>query len=587
MKKIGRKLEKMPPRGREPKGRKLIPMPRKRGRSLNAKDQARNSKRGPATGGLFYPTTHLKNVNRLEREMGLYGHVYRLIIKSIWYITVGQLIKDKIVRLGNVRTDCRNSFAYALPSGWGKKHIENILRKICNKLGESFSAVTSFHPEALLGKVLKPAKKGEPYKSIRGFLDDDMVLFNDAIELVRGKDFLYRESQKYLCTALDPIGDNMITKGGVEIPKEKRLRYFPKCTVIFHFQPFSLGEEVLLGGLFRRLPTIYLPFSERDRDEFSRKTSGHNNEDQSLPSFSRYLKHLKDKNLDVPSIIDDQVKKRFDQLHLMLLDYGKSFGSKSANFTNMIDFNLQNWLLKMSTVLAYSRRKTEVGLFDVEMAWCDLLEFWHSTLNFIEKKLTGSLDYGDTWHGATGKDQEMLKWLHEEGAVSEESSKISIKDYETKISTVFGTKEDSARGTYRRHKKAGWVSGKQISSHVSVVYLAFTPSLTGVGGKGGWVVKEYMEILTKYSPNPSFPKSSSKSIDSDTNILEESSSDDNKLEEKEKKLVISDLSNEKPFPPLDTTLPPTPPTREIPSETGIEDEINPFSLVVKDENEKS
>ncbi len=197
--------------------------------------------------------------------------------------------------------------------------------------------------------------------------------------------------------------------------------------------------------------------------------------------------------------MDTEVKEQFNRLHGQLCRFGKSFGPKSSNFTLMIDYSLQNQLLKMATILAYSQSKDEVEVVDVEMAFVDLLEFLHSTFTFVEEKVMGYLDYGETWGGAIGKDQEVLGWLYNKGAFSEESSKVSIKDYTEKISEIFTVKEDGARKRYQKHKKKGWIESKQIGSYDSVVYLNLTPLFKDVGDQGDRVIQIYREIVEKHS----------------------------------------------------------------------------------------
>ena len=105
------------------------------------------------------------------------------------------------------------------------------------------------------------------FEQVRGYLDDDIVIFDDAIDLVRAIDSIYGESRKYLELALDTTGDNRLTKRLVGIPSEHALQYYPRCTIIIFFQPYLLPEEAFLSGLFRRFITMYIQAMERDRVE--------------------------------------------------------------------------------------------------------------------------------------------------------------------------------------------------------------------------------------------------------------------------------------------------------------------------------
>ena len=79
-------------------------------------------------GNLVYHTAHLKNYNLVDRALGLYGDKYVLTRKALWYTVHAQPIKENIVRLGDIKTDMRMNYAFPLPSGRGKKHIEDLLK---------------------------------------------------------------------------------------------------------------------------------------------------------------------------------------------------------------------------------------------------------------------------------------------------------------------------------------------------------------------------------------------------------------------------------------------------------------------------
>jgi hypothetical protein len=84
---------------------------------------------------------------------------------------------------------------------------------------------------------------------------------------------------------------------------------------------------------------------------------------------------------------------RYNELHLLLIEFGEGYSKKGSSFTEIIGFSLQNWFLKMIAILANSHKRTEASIFDVEMAFVDLLEFLDSNFEYVERKVQGSLDY--------------------------------------------------------------------------------------------------------------------------------------------------------------------------------------------------
>ncbi|NWG04951.1 MAG: hypothetical protein HXY44_19030 [Syntrophaceae bacterium] len=411
----------------------------------------------PTSQELIYPTFHLQNFNPLERAIGLYGKPYKGIIKAVWYVFHSQIVKERVVSLGEIEVDCRMNFGFILKSGKGKKEVEDIITKVCSGLGEKVTKPTSYHPEQLVGKVVQIE---EEYHQIRGHLGDDILIFDDAIELVKAQKAFYRESRRYIIKALDPIGKNLVTKRQTGILREDTLQYCPTCSIQILLQPFNVSGEVVTSGFFRRF-LFLLPEIERSREIFSQKTlSDGTLKSQSFDTVLDHLKELKGTGPSPKLTFSKGAIARFNELHLLLIEFGEGYSKKVSSFTEMIDFSLQNWFLKMIAILANSHKRTEASIFDVEMAFVDLLEFLDSNFEYVERKVQGPLDYEDQ-DQPTGTDLEMLEWLKQKGALSYRASKISIQEFQKEISEKFQISPDGARRRYQRYVWKGWIRRRQ------------------------------------------------------------------------------------------------------------------------------
>jgi hypothetical protein len=460
----------------------------------------------PTSQELIYPIFHLQNFDHLERATGLYGEPYKAIVKAIWYILNGQIVKERIVTLGEIEVDCRMNFGFTLKSGKGKKEVEDVITRVCIGLGEKVTKPTSYHPEQLVGKVIQ---KDEEYHQIRGHLGDDILIFDDAIELVKAQKAFYRESRRYITTALDPIGKNLVTKRQTGIPREDTLQYYPTCSIQILLQPFGISDEVVKGGFFRRFLFLF-PQIERCKEIFSKKTLG--NGTLKSQSFDLVLDHLKGIKETRPSpklTFSKKAIERFNELHLLLIEFGEGYSEKVSSFTQMIDFSLQNWFLKMIAILVNTHKRTAASIFDVEMAFVDLLEFLDSSFKYVEEKVQGSLDYEDQ-NQPTGDDLEMLEWLKRKGALSYRASKISIQEFQEKISKKFQISPAGARGRYQKYVKKGWIKGKQDGAYGSKVWV--TIRLDGdegeqgeQGEQGDRVIAEYQKIIARYANEEAIP----------------------------------------------------------------------------------
>ena len=451
---------------------------------------------------LLYPTFHLKNFDYLDKATGLYGKGYKLPVKAIWYVLHGQIIKKKIVKLGGVEADCRMNFVFILKSGRGKQEIENVIKKVCDGLGETVTEPTSYHPEQLVGKVVQERKTGE-YRQDKGHLGDDILIFDDAIELVKSQKAFYRESRRYITKALNPIGENRITKRQTGVPREETLGYYPTCSIQILLQPVNISDEVVKSGFFRRF-LFLLPEIELCKEIFSQKTQGDGTpKSQALKIVLDHLKDLREDGSSSELTFSEDAKSRFNELHSLLFEYGEKNSKKVSRYTEMIGFPLLNLFLKMIAILANSEKRTEVLVSDVEMAFVDLLEFLDSNFDYVEQKVQGSLDYGDK-DQPTGHDLKMLEWLKVKGALSHDASKISISAYLNEISNEFQVSPDVARNWYKKHVKKGWIKGKQEGAHDSRVWLTFKLD-EDEGGKGGRVVAEYKKIIDRYTKEKAIP----------------------------------------------------------------------------------
>jgi len=180
---------------------------------------------------LEFLTGHLPYFNDLDRATKIYGSEYGIIKKALWYYIFSIPFRQVTINLGDIETDCRCNFAFPMPSGSGKKNFIETPESIAKKLGLSVAKPVSFHPEQLIGKVIrKSGRKSifDTFDEIRGWLSLPVVIFEEAIDLVRSNEPLYKESRKYLVISLDPYGKNELIgeKNGVLVVHPKILPEF-------------------------------------------------------------------------------------------------------------------------------------------------------------------------------------------------------------------------------------------------------------------------------------------------------------------------------------------------------------------------
>lgn len=168
--------------------------------------------------------------------------------------------------------------------------------------------------------------------------------------------------------------------------------------------------------------------------------------------------------------------------------------------TFICDTTLQNWLVKLSCIVAGSNYRLNVVPEDIQLAYIDLVEFYDCVLDFVTDRINGMFDYGGSWKGAKDKDRSCLMWLYDNGGSNESSTEVAVNEFKEAIARICKSKESSAHIRYCRFKKEKWIESKQIGQYDSKVWLTFDPNinyeLQGVQGIKG--VTSYLEILSNY-----------------------------------------------------------------------------------------
>ena len=333
---------------------------------------------------------------------------------------------------------------------------------------------TSLHPEQLVGKTIRRPKKGSTeYEHIPGFFSRDYLIIDEGRTLLTSNELLYSESRRYLRLALDPYPHNTISKKPVDVPFGEELEYSTYVVCSIFTQPYSFCEDFATDGDLRRFLVPYVNMSGIDRkNAYRMRIEDQSNSEISINAFIQYTKSLK--NIETYHV-SDEGKHEFLRTFDILIDRGFSYSYEIRNFVDIYDFTIQDLLLKMSAIQALQANKDVIQKEHVTLAAIDLFEFLEHLYLFVEKKIKGSLNYGEEWRGAIKEDVEALMFLANEGAFSKESSNVSIKGYKQKIMELRDLEDErQARRYFHTHEKNGWVKSKK-GQHNSKVWLAFKP----------------------------------------------------------------------------------------------------------------
>ena len=475
---------------------------------------------------LNYPTNHLKGFDELRKSTRLQGKEYILILKSLWYSLLSCKNKGVVLRLNNLVTDGRIHLLIPLKSGKGKKELKRVIKKVGEGLNRTVVEPTSLHPEQLVGKTSTNRVKGQvEYIPNIGYFGDDYIVIDEGKTLLTSNEINFSESRRYLRLGLDPYPDNIITKKPVDIPRGEGLEYTPYFNCCIFTQPYYFEAEFATDGDLRRFILPYINMSGIDRTEAYKSRVLEVNQDNNEPilTFTEFLRSLPDSR---EYKISSEAKTELIEDHLILVRRGFSYSTKTRNFMDLYDFTIQDLLLKMSHIQALQEGINTITRDHVARAFIDLVEFTEHLYQFIENKIMGSLDYGETWNGATDKDKELLRFLYDVGATSREESTVSIIAYENKIQEVFEVEKRQSINIKRKHERNGWIKSKK-GKHDSLVWLEFEPDVRPARDamQPTNLKKFYLDKIKNYVPDCMLPLTplEDKSVDAPIDEVQPSS----------------------------------------------------------------
>ncbi|MBN2014322.1 MAG: hypothetical protein JW778_04005 [Candidatus Altiarchaeota archaeon] len=467
------------------------------------------SKQEPIT--LSYSTGHLPYFSDLMTALALFGKDYVLIGKLLWYqlVSVNIPIEYKPLCLGSVETDLRLHGVYVLNAGHGKQNIKTLIQRVLGNVGLIVSTPVSYHQEQLIGKILKRREKdqkiGEEITKIiqnKGYLADDYLFIDEGYLFFTSTETKYEQARSYIATALDPYPNNIVYKKAVDDLREQGevLNYAPHIVMGVALQPERIPEHIISRGLLRRYLVVWVQCNEDDKKRAFKERLEERDTETTRNNFSEYLKSIQEndftQNKQRKVVFSKEAVTRIQELHTELLTVGGSINTKCSNFAEIVEFTAEDYLIKLSSILAIGRGHYTIETEDVELAYCDLFEFFWSCLNYVNCIVQGNFDYGKSWMGAGEKEIECLEYLNDNEAISFETSNISITDFLECVQDVYSCEIRTAQRRKNHFFKRGWIDLKK-GQHDSKVWLNFTPELRKKLNRFDFSQSEYVRIVTK------------------------------------------------------------------------------------------
>ncbi len=435
-------------------------------------------------------TTHLKNYNAFDKYLGLDGEGYKAFKKDLWYLA-HSLKQPTLTYKINYKTkvDNRKGILGIAPPASGKTTTKNAMKRLIPK-ADSIETAGLCHPQQLIGKIKPPTKK-IPAKEIPGILSYKFVIHDEVQDMLNEKNDIYSQAQKLKRQAMDTYEDNMISKKLVDNLPENTMECMSPSRILDFAHPVKLESPFFDTGSFRRY----------DIHQIS------NEEIINLPSIVDF-KLDDEKELDeYPVILDKECKPnkyntKFNQMtlniisncHAALLTYLLKCKNENAfRYGLLMRYNFRSMIAKNIYILALANNERVPSVETALMGCRDSMLFVFESIKAIND-LANIGTSGDVWKGLSENDAMALMWLMRKGAVSVETSNVSISKFWTVLSHLYGCKKTQARSHYYRLKKDSYVNSKK-GKDTSNIWLTFIPKEFRLDEDGFDIINNLEKII--------------------------------------------------------------------------------------------
>jgi hypothetical protein len=276
-----------------------------------------------------------------------------------------------------------------------------------------------------------------------GTVFSDILIFEESHELLSSNEKNDVDCRDVLTVALDIYGRNKISKQNIDNldTADETIEGYPHTCMLAFVQPLVIPEKVVTKGLARRMKKIYQRMDERTpMDKFAARLTGQEVSQKNIIAFANFLRDIN--NVKTLWKLEAEAYDSLLKYHYALLEQGFRHGGKRANYTEIVEYPLQNDLLKYSALRAISELRTNITARDVKLAYVDLAEIFAHELDYVNSLVAGNLDYGKKWGGATGKDAIALEYLYSSGATSFENSNVTLSQFKECLKKIYQVSED-------------------------------------------------------------------------------------------------------------------------------------------------
>lgn len=403
--------------------------------------------------------SHLPAFDLINKELGLEGKEYYVVVKA-WNYRIESLKQPTIkCSIGKEWCDNRIHVLCIGGAGTGKGILKNALRLHSDSV-ECSGARTNL--EQLIGKF---DKKGN---ELPGYFKKKNLDVDEAHTLVTEEDKNLGGIMREFRIAMDVYGNNMVDKKNVDA--KRFLSFYPETRFGFYIHDTILPPVFFDLGTSRRLFAFELKPTQVGEDSAIKGLLTEN--------YTHTLKEYV--NLEGNGgILKGFTQEAVKELIFWIKVWNKfcllNPNQRVRILGRRMFFSGKLYFMRMSMILGIVRNEQEISAATVKQACFDCIHFLLNTIQVYSNKSVLTLSR-DIWKTSDQKEAMFLEWLNYQGALSRETSGVSIADCQDMIGDIFGVNNRQAISVYSRLRKAGYVIDYK-GQHDSKAWLGFNPNL--------------------------------------------------------------------------------------------------------------
>jgi len=423
--------------------------------------------------------SHLPAFDLINAELGLEGKEYYVVAKA-WNYRIESLKQPTMqCSIGKEWCDNRIHTLCIGGAGTGKGILKNALRLHSDSV-ECSGARTNL--EQLIGKF---DKKGN---ELAGYFKKKNLDVDEAHTLVTEEDKNLGGIMREFRIAMDVYGNNMVDKKNVDA--KRFLSYYPETRFGFYIHDTILPPIFFDLGTSRRLFAFELKPMKVGEDSAIKGLLTEN-----------YTNKLKEYiNLEGNGGLCKGFSKEAVSELIFWIKVWNKFCLLNPNqrvriLGRRMFFSGKIYFMRMSLILGIMLNEQEVSARTVKQACFDCIHFLLSTIQVYSNKSVLTLSR-DIWKTSDQKEAMFLEWLNYQGALSKETSEVSIADCQEMIGDIFGINTRQAISVYSRLRKLGYVIDYK-GQHNSLAWLGFDPNLEEFVDFGDRVDVNLVDVLLR------------------------------------------------------------------------------------------